>query len=409
MVYAIDIFKTLIQQFPSFTNLLHFLESPAGGSLRAIKCDQDRYIIRYNKSTTNFALPHVPWFRSVVWNATTHLPECVAPPKAHEVLTTMDGMVCEELLEGVMLNAFLDASGTVNLVSRTKMGATGTFYSSRSFHDLLLDALKERGMNDLQALKGLFDNNATFMSLLLQHPEHRIVSKHTAPTVHVIHKGRVEQDGSVHIDEDQGLPRIAVPATIEPSVIQSWISQLAEQRGWAWQGVVLKDGQGGRWRFRSNTYNMVRTLRGDSAREDVRFLRLRERQMVDTYLYYYPEDAGRLWNYEQGVRLLTHILYGLYVNTHMKHEIKFADLPPYWKTHVYTLHSKYLTVLKAQGHFIRKKDVIQYINDLPIPRILHLMKNEASLSMPMRVLAQARSGSLNSMSSNEQVTNEVIE
>ena len=376
MPYTVDTFKQLIERYPHFIDFLHFLESPEGGSLRVIRCDDQRYIFRYNDATKERA---EPWFRSVVWNAALHRPDCVAPPRANEVLERTEGLVCEDLLEGVMLNAFLDASGTVHLVSRSKMGATGTFYSKRPFCDLLLDALREQhGMSNLQDLKTLFGDD-TFMSLLLQHPEHRIVKQLATPAVHVIHKGRVETDGTVIINEDQGIPQIPLPVT-DPSALQTYVSQLAEQRGWAWQGLVLKDGKGGRWRYRSNTYNMVRTLRGDSAREDVRFLRRREKQMVDTYLYYYPEDSATLWSYEQGIRLLTQTLYGLYVQTHIKHERKFADLPPFWKTHVYTLHSKYLTLLKSQGHFIRKQDVIQYMNVLPIPRILHLIKNEADLS-----------------------------
>jgi len=167
------------------------------------------------------------------------------------------------------------------------------------------------------------------------------------------------------------------------------MAQLAEQRGYTWQGLVLKDGQGGRWRFRSNSYTMVRTLRGDMSRSDVRFLKLRSQQLVDTYLYYYPEDRQALWAMEQTVRSLTGRLYGLYVSCHIRHDISFSDLPTHWKTHVYALHSQYLTVLKPQGFFVRKQEVIRYMNELVFQRVLHLIKSERPVQHSQHLFFEA--------------------
>jgi hypothetical protein len=75
------------------------------------------------------------------------------------------------------------------------------------------------------------------------------------------------------------------------------------------------------------------------------------------------------------LRLLTQQLYSFYVCVHIKHSIKFADLPPQWKTHVYALHSFYLGNLKTRGFFVRKQEVVQYVNNLPIPRVLHLFRH----------------------------------
>jgi hypothetical protein len=110
----------------------------------------------------------------------------------------------------------------------------------------------------------------------------------------------------------------------------------------------------------------------------VRFLKLRSQQLIDTYLYYYPEDRAALWSMERTIRSLTSRLYDLYVSCHIRHDVPFAELPPHWKTHVYALHSQYLSVLKPAGFFVRKQEVIQYMNDLVFQRVLHLIKSEAS-------------------------------
>jgi hypothetical protein len=278
-----------------------------------------------------------------------------------------------------MVNAFLDASGIPHLATRSKLGATGTFYSSRSFQDLLADALTEKGIVRLQDIL----QGSAFVSLLLQHPEHRIVAKHTKPNVYLIHRGSVAADGTVTIHEVNDGP-LAIPRITKPDGFagtpQQLVIQLAEKNGWQWQGLVLKDGTGGRLRFRSKAYTMVRTLRGDSPRLDVQFLKLREKGMLETYLYYYSEEGQAMWQQEQNIRQLTEQLYTLYVNTHIKHTNKFSELPPFWKTHVYALHSLYLGTLKGRGFFIRKQEVIQYVNQLPIPRILHLRRSAATTS-----------------------------
>jgi len=300
----------------------------------------------------------------VVWDGATNLPLCIGPPKATESIPeNQDSFTYEEFYEGVMINAFLK-DGEVRLVTRSKLDATGTFYSARSFQSLLMDT--GMTLNYIQTL--LTEKQALFVSLLLQHPEHRIVSRITEPRAIVIHTGSVVS-GLVAI-EDQ-VPTLVKPADVP---LDLWARSVAEAKGWQHQGLVVKDGKGSRYRLRSSTYTMVRTLRGDSPRIEARFLKLRQQQLMETYGFYYPEEKELMGQLELLVRQLTQQLYNFYVCTHIKHSIKFADLPAYWKTHVYALHSYYLGTLKDRRFFIRKQEVIQYMNNLPIPRMLHLFK-----------------------------------
>jgi hypothetical protein len=301
----------------------------------------------------------------VVWDGATNRPLCVGPPKATETIPeNQDSFTYEEFYEGVMINAFL-RDGQVRLVTRSRLDATGTFYSARSFQSLLMDT----GMT-LEAIQALLtEGNAQFVSLLLQHPEHRIVSCITEPKAIIIHMGSVTLSGLV-IFQDR-VPKLLKPADVP---LDLWARSVAEAKGWQHQGLVVKDGKGLRYRLRSSTYTMVRTLRGDSPRIEARFLKLRQQQLMETYGFYYPEEKMIMGQLELLVRQLTQQLYNFYVCVHIKHSIKFADLPAYWKTHVYALHSFYLGNLKEQRFFIRKQEVIQYMNHLPIPRMLHLFR-----------------------------------
>jgi hypothetical protein len=378
---SVTYFKNLCDTYTTWADLNHYLTTPEGGSLRVIPCDTRYTIIRYDKAYSKFDLAHVPWFRSVVWDTVTNRPVCIAPPKATEgPIPVTESLRYEEFLEGVMINAFLNASGEVVLATRSKLGATGTFYSSRSFQDLLTEAL-----NTVQ-LKDLFTESTTFISLLLQHPDHRIVAKLDTPRVYIIHTGSVESNGTVTL-KDQPYPShlsLSLPLSYPPSInttdltttnCTTFVQGLAEKRGWMWQGIVAKDGAGRRYRMRSNAYSMIRTLRGDSPRQDVRFLKLRSKQLLETYLYYYADEKDAMWGLEQRLRAITQQLYQAYVNTHITHAIPFTELPAHLKTHVFSLHSLYLGSLKARGFFVRKQEVIEYMNRLPIPRILHLFKS----------------------------------
>ena len=386
MSYSLPYFKELVTTYPTFEDVKTYSEQQ---HLRVIDGANRYAIVRYDKAYQSTQTMANGFFRSVVWDTVTNRPVCVAPPKACEQALVACEQTseqvptpyrCEEFLEGVMVNAFLDASGTVQLATRSKMGATGIFYSRRSFQDLLVDALQQKGINTIQEIKQILGTH-TFASFLLQHPEHRIVSRITVPSLYLIHRGSVSADGTVHIEEvsegDFAIPTVPIPENTSPEAL---VIQLAEQRGWQWQGLVFKDGQGTRWRFRSKAYTMVRTLRGESPRQDVQFLNLRGKGMMETYLYYYPEEKDAMWELEGSLRNLTQNLYQQYVSCHIKHQVKFADLPAFWKPHVFTLHSLFLGTLKQKGHFIRKQEVIQYMNHLPIPRVLHLFKSVAMAS-----------------------------
>jgi len=389
--YSVPYFKELVATYPSYEEVKRYCEQ---NHVRVIDGTNRYAILRYDKAFQTSQTLHDGFLRSIVWDTVTNRPVCVAPPKACEqaldasdqaldasdlAQTVSSTYRCEEFLEGVMVNAFLDASGTVQLATRSKMGATGIFYSRRSFQDLLVDALQQKGIAGIQGIKHILGTH-TFASFLLQHPEHRIVSKITVPSLYLIHRGSVSEDGTVTLQEVNdgafAIPTVTLPENTSPEAL---VIQLAEQRGWQWQGLVFKDGQGKRWRLRSKAYTMVRTLRGESPRQDVQFLNLRSKGMMETYLYYYPEEKEVMWDLEGSLRNLTQTLYQQYVTVHIKHQLKFAELPPFWKPHVFSLHSLFLGTLKQKGHFIRKQEVIQYMNHLPIPRVLHLFKSVATL------------------------------
>ena len=129
-------------------------------------------------------LPHSKWFRSVVWNTKTNRPVCVAPPKAsteefpYKTLkeATDAGIVCQELLEGFMINCFkVVGDETLHITSRSKLNAAGKFYSEKSFRELFMETYEQNGHINIPSPETSINQVSVFSSFLVQHKEHRIV------------------------------------------------------------------------------------------------------------------------------------------------------------------------------------------------------------------------------------------
>ena len=350
--YTVSCFKDLIATYPTWSELRPYLDSNNMIINYETEAETSRYcIIRYNKkvdSSSVLANGWKRWFRSVVWDTELNRPVCVAPAKACEGKAP-EGLKAEQYLDGFMFNTWKNAAGEKQISTRSSIGATGTFHSKKSFAVLINEAIEATPAADL-----VVDEKYTFSSFVAQHPENRMISPVDTPRVWLVHSGYVEADGTVVLLDSDKLPAPVVDAT------------------WKVQGTVYKDGNGNRWRVRNSAYLMVKSLRGNDVRPDVRYVRLRQQRMLDTYLYYYPEEAEAFKKYETSVQGITQQLYDLYVKSHIRKEGQDV-VEPIFKPHVYALHGHYLSVLKPKGFFIRLKEVTEYIDKLPWQRLVFMM------------------------------------
>ena len=404
-MYRITYFADLCNQFTTWNELSTFLQSEDGGSLRII--EEGQYgIIRYVKGQSdlyNAKKPWVPWFRSVVWNKQTNRPVCVAPRKAQTGDIPSDRpLEVQEFLEGVMVNAFYEGSGDLQLATRSSLGATTGFYSSRSFSDLFQEALKEKGQQTLESLKSLLIkefppiNNSVdssisgaFASFVLQHPEHRVVAKIEKPNLYVIHTGYVEPNGEVVLNTEPrcvGLWLWKVPQyeqRLEPGQsAQERLNEMTNLSSPYWQGLVFRDPEtGDRWRLRSVSYKLLRELRGKESRSEERFVRLRSQNMLRLYTFSFQEDKELFLEFEKRLRSLTAKIYKEYCSVHKEKSKTFLDVDVALRTHIYHLHGIYLNTLKAKSQTLKMPIVIQYVNSLTPEVLGPLLRSNVDLTI----------------------------
>jgi hypothetical protein len=384
MSYTIDTFKNLCSSYPSWSSLESYLCSPEGGNLRVVGTGRYR-ILRYVKNQSDMKMAHIKWFRSVVWDTESNRPVCVAPPKA-DTSNPPTGedlrLSIQDFLDGSMINTFItqDDPTKLHIASRTQMGATGTFYSEKSFADLFDEAVKAMQYSSRTDLASVLQKpsssvTATFTSFLLQHPEHRVVSRPRSPRLYMIHIGEVESDGTVTIYEDISnypnykqflIPSYPMTGFCKQADLDTFFKSLVESKGWFFQGLTFKDGKGGRWRLRNENYLTLRALRGSEATEQERFLRLRSENKVVEYLRHYSEDRQTFWNLEQQLRAATKTVFDSYCEVHKAHSKKLADLPKAIQPCVFRLHALYLSDLKPKNESVKMKDAVELVNKMPL-------------------------------------------
>ncbi len=387
MSYTLSLFHDLRNQHPTWDAMKAFLTGADGGSLVCKERDGGKYAVVFaKKGVSSMDKPHSKWFRSVVWNKETNLPVSVMTQKAEagcdELLQAeklpLGVQRISEYLEGVTLTVFREAgSAEVHVSSRSQFGAGGKFYkqATKSFAAMLADALSGAPLSSL--LGDPVEGIGQYASVLLQHPEHRVVTDIRVPLVFVLQSGEILSDGTIRVCETPAAGGQAKPETyFGPAAgvtVADWFAELAAGKPWGWQGVMLHDMMGRRWRIRSMVYRMIRSMRGNTPRADERFFGLRAAGLVKTYLIYYPEEKAAFWKYEQWLRGATTHLFQLYTDVHKTHMLSADSVDGAWRTHIGALHTLYLTTLRPEGRTVKMAEVVAYMNGLPAPRLLYLM------------------------------------
>jgi hypothetical protein len=367
---------------------------PRDGAYAIVKADREKKVEGLSSK----------WIRSIVVEKATGKVMCVAPPKATELPRTEEGwsslkkVMSQHFTDGVMMNLFwpIDSSKP-QVVTRSRLGADNTFYSELSFVDMLQEALAHysrasgKGFHgDLNDLKPAGkDDEVQFISIVLQHPKNRVVTEVSTPRVTVIHTGSVSKEGDVSIYETpdiwpehiKGLAPGSL--SLDPShlenfeTFQKFVEDQAKDLGYQWQGVVLKDGSGNRYRLRNKAYASVRTLRGNESDGVERFCRVRKDRCIKKYLEYYPEDEKIFYELEGKLRNATRKMLDLYVDTFKFKKQEFHTLPWPFKHHVSVLHNKFKEELRPNRKTVDLEFVIQYVTALSVEDMANLYKEPA--------------------------------
>ena len=387
MAVSINEFQRLRQMFPAWTDLKSFLVETGG--LRVIESEDapGLAIVRYVKEKSKMDCENINMslFRSVIIDTARVNVVCMAPSKSKSGLPPLATRFTqiEDFVDGCMIQAFMGTDGIMHLATRTQIHATNSFYSSKTFEMLFEECLACTPIRTRDSLKTiLFERltslNATavFASFIIQHPEHRIVVKYRSPELSMVHFGMTTFEGTTILEDGSLWPNALRCLEISRYSPQSFATEdechallrsSSISNGFCWQGLVFKDGNGNRWKMRSNSYLSLRTLRGGEAQPVDRFLRLRNSGKVVEYLKHYSEERNVFWEFEHTLRKQTGEILKAYEAVNKTRSISFAQVDDSYKPGVFMLHNYYLTVLRPEKKgSIRLNDAIKIVNSMKI-------------------------------------------
>lgn len=417
------IFKDLTTVYSTWNELRQYLESDAGGRFRVVDKKDDLCLIRYQKGHSRMDLPHSKWFRSVVWNTATNQPISIAPPKVSMYNMPFNtfqeirdnSIVCQEQMDGFMINCFRKVGDeTLYITSRSKLDAAGHFYSSKSFRTLFIETYMKTSAESTENLEELIQVHgkdmeypdvskkevSVYYSFLVQHIAHRIVTPVSANKLFLIHKGIVYEDGTMSINDNNPvckgqelIPCIPLEISNESlnesqnesqndlpeqffhdSEVVQWIKTLFKTKTWTFQGIVFKDTEGNRWRFRNEKYSLVKSLRGNSASTIDRFAQLYTENLTYTYLQYYPDDNFFFSCHTIFINMIIDYIYNNYIGLFITKTINKHSIDSMYIPHLFALHGIYLKNLRPNGTKITPQQIIMYFHKQPWQRIAYLIK-----------------------------------
>jgi hypothetical protein len=277
-----------------------------------------------------------------------------------------------------MINVFWDGSvgvdGGWEISTRNTVGATSSFYKgprARTFREMFLEATKENSL--------LLDNleKDKCYSFVVQHPENRIVVPFKKPQLYLVAVYSIHnEENNIYVDvyDAQDFRDIffALNTTVMFPKIYKFdkYSDLIEKytsmnTSYDIMGVVLHNKcSGERAKIRNPVYEQVRNLRGNQPKLQYQYLSLRQSGKVGDFLKFYPEHKHEFSGFRDQVHLFTNTLFGNYISCYIKKEKPLMGFSEQYRTHMYTIHQKYLNELREQKLFVTNTVVQKYVNEL---------------------------------------------
>ena len=285
-------------------------------------------------------------------------------------------LIFEEFVEGTMINLFWNDDDW-KISTRSLVGAKGQFFKGgKTFDRMFLEAMNESTLE--------FDdlNKEYSYSFVFQHPENRIVVPCKKPSLYLCGVYKITDNivELIHFRDDIDLcSKVNIPQRY--SGYTNWFdvkNQFASTQGietpYYIVGVMLFDKTTGiRSKIRNPSYETVRKLRGNQPKIQFQYYNLRRQSLVRDYLKYYPEFKETFSKLRQQLHTYTNMLHHNYLNCFVYKEKPLKEYPHEFRTHMYSLHQKYINELIPEGKCINKYVVMTYVNTLEPARLMYTM------------------------------------
>jgi hypothetical protein len=245
-----------------------------------------------------------------------------------------------------MISMFHDGA-TWRLATRKQLDAGSSFYGTRPFAELFVEALAAVGLT----LESFAAHRDLQYSWVLQHPEERVVvaPAYGIPQIRLVELSTVDPTTGVLTVFGRDRARAAIPlegaagdkllpATHELRTLEEVKERVAawgRRFGAGWQGVCIKgtgvDGVPTRWKLRSDQYDEARHLRGNQAKRQYLWLERWAEGSLPAYLKLYPEEAHAAEAIVQHFKNCTAEFHAAYLRVYKERACRLGEVSPKWR------------------------------------------------------------------------------
>ncbi len=348
------------------------------------KYDGNLVIIKYNKEKLNEDnYKTLGRFRSFIYDKSDNRIISYFPQKSvllsDELNSNRDEKYYfEEFFEGTMINLFwYDLINDWEITTRSNIGGKCSYKpNGETFRSLFLSTLNSQNI-EFEDL----DKNFCY-TFVLQHSKNRIVTPVQKNRVILVDITKCGKDGKVYrfkrnnfykmIHNIVKTENIILPTRWELPI--NYVIENLKKAPYHFMGYVLHEPLNDeRIKFRNENYEYVRHLKGNNPKTQYRYYHLRKNNLVREYLNFYPEESIEFSKLRNALHKYTKNLYQCYISCYIKKDKPLKEYDYKFKTHMYYLHELYKNELKDSGSYVNMKVVIEYINNLEPPRLMHVV------------------------------------
>ena len=382
----------------SYANILKLINDKdyAKNKHIIVKKMENLIILKYDKKMLNLNnVNTLGLFRSIIVNENGEI-LCFAPPKSIDFdvfsqSNNYDDCKVQLFKEGTMINVFYDNSiDDWRISTRSTLGAKCNFNmdSNLTYRFMFLDAMNYLGMEFYHLKKDLC------YSFVLQHPENRIVEPISRPNITLTNIYKICKNMDINKQYIETIKNEIINEDLFFEITNEYkmnsVNELFEKfkyKGENWenlmehfysdnldynlQGLVIYNSIGERTKIRNKNYEKIKHLKGNSPKLQYQYYALRQSGLVKEFLNYYPENKNAFYEFRSELHAWTNQLYKNYISCFIKKEKKLSEYPYNYKTHMYNIHQIYLMELRLERKYVNKEVVIEYVNNLPPPRLMY--------------------------------------
>ena len=183
-------------------------------------------------------------------------------------------------------------------------------------------------------------------SFILTHPENNMVVQYSEPKLY--HISTRDMTTYEEININIGIDQI-IKTYINSDDLPEIVNKILNDPTLLYEGYILIDETYKRQKIRTNIYNKVKNLWGNTNNRFLRYLELRKDiNILNEYLTYFPLHKDSLYEYEMKISNLSHTILSYYMNRHVTKTIQ--TVPFYFGKIIYKMHGNYMKTKIITDH-----------------------------------------------------------